>query len=340
MDTIRNMKAFVAVAETGSFTKAAHQLSATLPMISRWIAELESHLRTRVLNRTTRRVALTEAGQRYLKHCREILTLVAAAEAEASDARDIPAGTLRIHAMSSIGQHYQARYPEVTVDLTLSQSVPDLLEEGYDVAIRLSRDALPDSNFVSHRLGAIRTVLCAAPRYLEVHGMPRTVKDLANHACLQLALPMFASDRWLLTGPDGECEFKLPDSRFKVNMSDAMAVALHEGMGIGTLPALAVRSALRTGSLVRVLPDYHLQELNVYAVYASRQYLDAKIRTWVQFAREWITDAIRADDAGIAGTPGKAVEPRLPRNMASARNGNPADFARPVATMGVEFFKN
>jgi DNA-binding transcriptional LysR family regulator len=348
MDTIRNMKAFVAVAETGSFTKAAHQLSATLPMISRWIAELESHLRTRVLNRTTRRVALTEAGQRYLKHCREILTLVAAAEAEASDARAVAAGTLRIHAMSSIGQHYvipaiaayQARYPEVTVDLTLSQSVPDLLEEGYDVAIRLSREALPDSNFVSHRLGAIRTVLCAAPHYLEVHGMPRTVKDLASHACLQLSLPMFPSDRWLLMGPDGEREFKLPDSRFKVNMSDAMAVALHEGMGIGTLPTLAIRSALRTGSLVRVLPDYHLHELNVYAVYASRQYLDAKIRTWVQFAREWITEAIRADDVGIAGTPGKDVEPRLPRNMASAWNGNSADFARPVSTMRAEFVKN
>jgi DNA-binding transcriptional LysR family regulator len=331
MDTIRNMKAFVAVAETGSFTKAAHQLSATLPMISRWIAELESHLRTRVLNRTTRRVALTEAGQRYLKHCREILTLVAAAEAEASDARAVAAGTLRIH---------QARYPEVTVDLTLSQSVPDLLEEGYDVAIRLSREALPDSNFVSHRLGAIRTVLCAAPHYLEVHGMPRTVKDLASHACLQLSLPMFPSDRWLLMGPDGEREFKLPDSRFKVNMSDAMAVALHEGMGIGTLPTLAIRSALRTGSLVRVLPDYHLHELSVYAVYASRQYLDAKIRTWVQFAREWITEAIRADDVGIAGTPGKDVEPRLPRNMASAWNGNSADFARPVSTMRAEFVKN
>ncbi|WP_207004811.1 LysR family transcriptional regulator [Trinickia mobilis] len=340
MDTIRNMKAFVAVAETSSFTKAAHQLSTTLPVISRWISELEGHLRTRLLNRTTRRVALTEAGQRYLERCREILASVAAAEAEASDARAIPAGTLRIHAMSSIGQNYvipaiaayQACYPEVTVDLTLTQGVPDLLEEGYDVAIRLSRDALPDSNLVSHHLGAIRTVLCAAPRYLEVHGTPRTVKDLARHSCLQLALPMFASDRWLLIGPDGEREFQLPASRFKVNMPDAMAVALHEGMGIGTLPTLAIRSALRAGSLVRVLPDYHLQELNVYAVYASRQYLDAKIRTWVQFVREWITDAIRADDIGIAGTPGKDVEPRLPRNMASVRDGSSADFARPVST--------
>ena len=340
MDTIRNMKAFVAVSETGSFTKAAHQLSATPPMTSRWISELEVHLRTRLLNRTTRRVALTEAGQRYLERCREILASVAAAEAEASGALAIAAGTLRIHAMSSIGQHYvipaiaayQECHPDVTVDLTLSQSVPDLLEEGYDVAIRLSRDALPDSNFVSHRLGVIRTVLCAAPQYLKIHGMPRTVEDLASHSCLQLALPMFPLDRWLLMGPDGEREFQLPAGRFKVNMSDAMAAALHEGMGIGTLPTLAIRSALRTGSLVRVLADYHLQELNVYAVYASRQYLDAKIRTWVQFARKWITDAIRADDMVIAGTPRKDVEPRLPRTMASLRDGGPADFARPVST--------
>jgi DNA-binding transcriptional LysR family regulator len=339
MDTIRNMKAFVAVADTGSFTKAAHQLSATLPVTSRWISELEGHLRTRLLNRTTRRVALTEAGQRYLERCREILASVAAAEAEASEAHAIAAGTIRIHAMPGIGQNYvipaiaayQARYPEVAVDLTLSQHVPDLLEKGYDVAIRLSLDALPDSNLISHHLGAIRTVLCAAPRYLEVHGMPHTVKDLASHSCLQLALPVFASDRWRLTGPDGEREFQLPAGRFKVNMSDAMAVALHEGMGIGTLPTLAIRSALRTGSLVRVLPDYHLQELNVYAVYASRQYLDAKIRTWVQFARKWITEAIRVDDIVIAGTPGKDVEPRLPQNVASVRDGNPANFARPVS---------
>jgi DNA-binding transcriptional LysR family regulator len=308
MDTIRNMKAFVAVADSGSFSKAADQLSATRPVTSRWVAELEGHLRTRLLNRTTRRVALTEAGQRYLERCREILASVAAAEAEASDAQAIPTGTLRIHAMSNIGKNYvipaiagyQARHPEVTVDLTLSQRVPDLLEEGYDVAIRLAPDALPDSNFVSHHLGTIRTVLCAAPRYLEVHGIPRTVDDLVAHSCLQLALPMFASDRWLLAGPDGEQEFQLPTSRFRVNMSDAMAVALHEGMGIGPLPTLAFRSALSMGSLVRVLPDYHLQELNVYAVYASRQYLDAKIGTWVKFAREWITDAIRVEDYGDA----------------------------------------
>jgi DNA-binding transcriptional LysR family regulator len=340
MDTIRNMKAFVAVADTGSFTKAADQLPATLPVTSRLISELEGHLRTRLLNRTTRRIALTEAGQRYLERCREILASVAAAEAEASDAHATPAGTIRIHATSGIGQNhviraiaaYQARYPEVAVDLTLSPRVPDLLEEGYDVAIRLAPDALPDSNFVSHHLGAMRGVLCAAPRYLEAHGMPRTVKDLASHSCLQLALPMFASDRWLLTGPEGEREFQLPASRFKVNMSDALAVALHEGMGIGTLPTLAIRSALQTGSLVRVLPDYHLQELNVYAVYASRQYLDAKIRTWVQFARKWIADAIRADDIVIADTLGKDVEPGLPRTIASLRDGGPADFARPVST--------
>lgn len=161
--------------------------------------------------------------------------------------------------------------------------------------------------------------------------MPRTVKDLASHSCLQLALPMFASDRWLLMDPEGEREFPLPASRFKVNMSDAMAVALHEGMGIGPLPTLAVRSALQTGSLVRVLADQHLQELNVHAVYASREYLDAKIRTWVEFARRWINDAIRADDTVIAGAPGKDVELGLRRTTAGVRNGGRADFAPPVS---------
>jgi DNA-binding transcriptional LysR family regulator len=316
MDTLRNMKIFVEVAEAGSFTAAAHQMDATTGYISRAVSELESHLRTRLLNRTTRRIALTEAGERYLERCRAILASVADAQAEASDAHATPVGTLRVHAMSSIGQNYvvpaiaayQARYPAVVVDLSLSQDVPDLLEEGYDVALRLSADTLPDSNYISHRLGTFYGVLCAAPSYLEMHGTPRTVEDLSQHMCLQVALPIFPSGRWLLKGPEGEREFALPEARFKVNVPDAMAAALQEGMGIGALPTLTVRSAFRARTLVRVLPDYRLQELNIYAVYASRQYLDAKIRTWVEFMREWIGEALTLDDDVIAG-PAIRLEP-------------------------------
>jgi DNA-binding transcriptional LysR family regulator len=307
MDTLRNMRIFAEVAETSSFTAAARQLDTTTGYVSRSVSELEAHLRTRLLNRTTRRVALTEAGERYLSRCQAILASLDAAEAEASDARAKPVGVLRVHAMSSIGLNYvvpavaayQARYPEVNVELILSQNVPDLLDEGYDVAMRLTPDLLPDSNYISHQLGVVRSVLCASPGYLALHGTPATIADLADHKCLQVALPIFPSDRWVLTGPDGVHEYRLPDGRFKVNISDAMAVAVQEGMGIGAIPMQAVSALLRNGSLVRVLPDYHLQRLNLYAVYASRQYLDAKIKTWVEFLRSWIVNALNTDELDI-----------------------------------------
>jgi DNA-binding transcriptional LysR family regulator len=299
MDTLRNMQSFIAVVNAGSFTAAANQLSTTPGLVSRSISELEDHLRARLLHRSTRRLALTEAGTRYLNRCRAILASIAEAEVEASAAYMKPAGTLKIHAPASIGQHYivpalaafQTRYPTLAIELTLSSDAPDIIEAGHDVAILAVPDVLPDSNLISHPLGAIDSVLCAAPRYIATHGTPRTVDELSEHVCLQLDQPNFPSDRWLLTGPDGERDYRLPAGRFKVNLPDAMAVALHEGVGIGALPALAARALVRSGTLVKVLPDYRLQKLNVYAIYASRKYLDAKVRRWIEFARDWMTHA-------------------------------------------------
>jgi DNA-binding transcriptional LysR family regulator len=309
MDTVRNMKIFIEVAEGASFTAAAAQLGTTTGYVSRSISELEAHLRTRLLNRTTRRIALTEAGERYLQRCYAILASISEAEAEASDAHARPAGTLRVHAMSSLGQNYvvpavaayQERYPAVTIDLTLSQNVPDLLEDGYDVALRVAPDALPDSAYIMHRLGTLYSVLCASPAYLEMHGAPETVEDLSHHMCLQVALPIWPSDRWNLESEEGDREVLLPASRFRVNVPDAMAAALHENMGIGALPALTVLPAFRAGTLVRVLPKYQLQRLNIFAVYPSRQFLDAKIKTWIEFLKEWIRATLATDDAELRG---------------------------------------
>jgi DNA-binding transcriptional LysR family regulator len=311
VDTFRNMKIFVEVVEANSFTAAALQMDTTTGYVSRSISELESHLRTRLLNRTTRRIALTEAGERYLQRCYRIMAEVEEAEAEASDAHAKPVGTLRVHAMSSLGQTYlipaiaayQERYPAVTVDLTLSQNVPDLIEDGYDVALRVVSDSLPDSAYISHQLGKLYGVLCASPAYLEIHGTPETVEDLSHHTCLQVAIPVFPPDRWLLESANGRREFRLPEGRFKVNVPDAMAAAVQEGMGIGALPTFAIRSPFRSGALVRVLPEYHLQTLNVFAVYASRHYLDAKIKTWIEFLREWMSAVLSTHDEAIRGVP-------------------------------------
>jgi DNA-binding transcriptional LysR family regulator len=189
MDTLQNMRVFVRVVEEGSFTAAAQHLNTTTAYASRAISDLEAHLHTRLLNRTTRGIALTEAGERYLQRCEQILAYVEEAEAEASDAHARPSGKLKVHAMTSFGQHYvvpavsdyHERYPEVHVELTLAQRIPDLLDEGYDVSLVLA-ESLPDSGLVSQRLGSGFSITCAAPAYLERHGVPRPLTCAATSA--------------------------------------------------------------------------------------------------------------------------------------------------------------
>jgi DNA-binding transcriptional LysR family regulator len=182
---------------SGSFTAAAVQLDTTTANVSRAVSNLEAHLQTRLLNRTTRRIALTEAGKRYLLRCEQILAYVEEAEAEASDAHARPAGQLKVHTMTGIGQHfvidaiarYRKTHPDVTFDLTMANRVPDLLDEGYDVSIVLASE-LPDSGFVSQRLGITYSIVCASPAYVKANGCAQKPSDLLNHACLRLVSPV------------------------------------------------------------------------------------------------------------------------------------------------------
>ena len=307
MDTLTSMRIFARVAEEGSFTGAAQRLNVTVPAVSRAVSALEAYLRTRLLNRSTRKVVLTEAGYRYLQRCEQILAFVDQAEAEAADAQVRPTGQLRVHATSSFGQtyvtpaivRYRQRYPSVSIELTLSQHMPDIIDEGYDVSVQLSVDELPDSSLVAQRLGTVHSVLCAAPAYLREHGMPREVHELTQHACFQFVSSVYPTDRWLLEGPDGIETVHLPAGGFRINSADGLAVALKEGIGIGAVPMSTAVSALRDGSLMRVLPDYHLQPLSAYALYTSRRYLDAKIKTFVEFLREEIPQMLSSSVANL-----------------------------------------
>jgi DNA-binding transcriptional LysR family regulator len=257
------------------------------------VADLEAHLHARLLHRTTRRVALTEAGERFLLRCQRILSELDQAEAEARDAQAKPMGRLRVHSMTSFGiryvvplvARYVEEYPLVNVDLTLRQDPPDLLEEGFDVSLVLAK-SLADSNHVSQRLGTAYSIACASPEYLGKHGVPEKLSDLDDHSCLQLVVPMGAKEAWLFDGPDGQEEYRLKEDRFRVNIPEAMVAAISAGMGIGVLPAPLVSAELASGRLARVLPDYRSDERNIYAIYPSRQFLDAKIRTWVDFLLE------------------------------------------------------
>jgi DNA-binding transcriptional LysR family regulator len=302
MDTLNNMRIFVRVVEAGSFTRAAQHFDSTTAQISRAIADLEQHLHARLLHRTTRRISVTEAGQRYLQRCERILSFVDEAEAEAADANVRASGTLRIHGMTSFGQRYLvpslARYrenhPEVMIELTLSQRTPDLIDEGYDVAVVIA-SSLPDSGMISQRVGSVFSVLCASPDYIARHGTPATPDELSAHACLQFQTSFFPMDVWVFEPPAvpersltptdrGEAPplrrhvVHLSESPLKVNVAEAMNAALREGMGIGLLPSYSAIESLQNGSLVRLFGEYQLPQFHAYALYPSRQYIDAKIR--------------------------------------------------------------
>ncbi|MED5526999.1 LysR family transcriptional regulator [Gallaecimonas pentaromativorans] len=303
MDILHNMRVFMQVAETGSYTAAASNLDSTTASVSRAVSNLEAHLQARLLHRSTRRLALTEVGQRYLLRCQQILPIIEEAEAEAADAHARPRGTLRLHSMTGVGQHYAIRainqyrqqYEEVTFELTLANRIPDLLEEGFDMAIVLSTQ-LPNSSLISRVIGRTYSVLCASPDYLKARGEPRTPEDLKEHDCLRLLSPVLPMDNWEMEGPDGHITVELGHSPLQANVGDAVAEAAAGGLGIAALPLYSAVDMLRRGELVRVLPEYRLQDLNIHALYPSRQYLDAKVKTWVELLRQAIPEWIATDE--------------------------------------------
>ncbi|WP_397452952.1 LysR family transcriptional regulator [Pseudomonas sp. NA-150] len=302
MDIFQGMRFFIAVAQCGTFTAAAEVLETTTTNVSKVISSLEGRLQTRLINRTTRRLALTEAGVRYLQRCEKILGEVREADEEAGTAQIMPSGRLKIHSVSAIGNHYVidaiARYreahPSVMFDLTLTNRLPDLLEEGYDMSIVLARD-LSDSGFVAQRLGITYSILCASPTYLKKRGIPESPGELAAHDCLKLVNTVMPVENWVFAGPDGEETINIPISPFHVNTADAMTVAISNGMGIGIQPVASAVDGLRAGTLVRILPEYHFEELSLFAIYPSRKFVDAKIKTWVEFLKQVIPALLAAD---------------------------------------------
>ncbi|MBA1274519.1 LysR family transcriptional regulator [Stutzerimonas azotifigens] len=302
MDLFQAMRIFVRVADSGSFTAAAQATNLSTAQVSRLVSDLETHLQARLLQRTTRRVSLTAAGAGYLEHCKQILLEVENAGAEASGAHLTPRGRLRVHSIIGVGSQllaplaarYRERYPDVQLDLTLSQRLPDLLAEGHDVVITLST-GLPDSELVGQHIADMHSVVCAAPSYISVHGVPASPEQLTEHRCLRLVDPAFPED-WIFT-VDGEPRAIRPQTTFQVNVAEAIALAAEAGMGICLLPDYVAARSLARGSLVRLLPEQRPHRKGIYALYPSRRYLDAKVRTWVQFLQAEIPEALEQTTA-------------------------------------------
>lgn len=290
MDRLRALEVFVEVVRKEGFARAAESLNTSPANVTRYISDLEAHLHTRLLNRSSRRMSLTSSGEALFERARSILDEMAEAEAIVSSAAMQPRGLLRMNVPLSFGiQHlaplwprFMERYPDVQLEISLIDRVVDIVEEGYDMAVRISRAG--SASNVARRLATARNVLCAAPAYLAQRGTPIVPADLLGHDCIGYSYS--SSDEWAMSGPDGgEHAVKVP-FRMRTNNGDtARAVALG-GHGIICQPTFLVGDDIRTGRLAAVLPGYRIPDIDILAVYPSRRHLSAKVRVMIDFLVE------------------------------------------------------
>jgi DNA-binding transcriptional LysR family regulator len=289
-----DLTVFVAVAEAEGFSAAARRMGISKAMASTAVARLEARLGVRLLQRTTRRLSLTEAGAAALPHAQRALQAARDAEEAATQSRLSPRGTLRINAPMSFGLlhvvpalgAFARAYPEVRVDLVLDDRVLDLVEGGFDLALRIG--TLPDSSLVSQRMGRNRNVLVAHPDYLARAGMPASPGELAGHAVLLYSLAATGS-RWTLTH-GARSETVRVRGPLQANSSLALRQALLQGLGIARIPLFVVGEDLHRRRLMRVLPDWELPDQDIHALTTTRDHLPRKTRAFIEFFRSRLGD--------------------------------------------------
>ncbi|GAB1583704.1 LysR substrate-binding domain-containing protein [Phyllobacterium phragmitis] len=291
MDQLTALRVFRQVVERGSFADAARHMRLSPAAVSKNIGELEAYLNVRLLNRTTRRMSLTEAGTRYFEQVARILDDLAEADHSLGPLQQMPHGLLRVSApmtftltrLSRAIVDFLARYPDLTLDLQLEDRRIDIVKEGFDLAIRGS-DRLEDSSLIARRLMSLRHVVCGSPAYFGRAGHPRTPEDLRSHNCLQFTLSGHANE-WDFTR-DGRTVRVPVRGRYKVTTSLAVRDALLAGFGLSLIPRLYVEDDIARGRLTTVLDGWVPVETSIYAVYPSRQYVLPKVRAFIDFLIE------------------------------------------------------
>ena len=282
-----DLRVFTIVVRKASFAEAAQELGASPAFVSKRIRLLEEDLAVKLLHRTTRRVSVTEEGERVFHWALRILDDMDQLLQEVAVTRAEPRGLLRVTVPMVYGRRhiaplvpeFLALHPEVQLQLEMSDARQDLVAEGFDVAVRIGE--LEDSSLVARRLAPCLSTLCAAPAYLAQAGTPRTPADLERHNCLFYSL-FRGGTQWRLHGPEGEVAIT-PRGNFEVNNSDAIHTALLAGLGIGNMPDFIVARDLAIGRLVPVLPDHALPEHGIWCVYPKRRHLPAKVAAWLAF---------------------------------------------------------
>ena len=294
MDKLTSMQVFSRVATCGNFSQAARELRISPAMVTKHIASLESQLNIRLLNRTTRKVSTTEAGERYLRLCQNLISDLEEGEASLSELSHHPSGTLKISAPVDFGvlrlasaiAAFLNHCPDVSIDITYQDRKVNLVEEGYDIAIRIG--ALPDSSLVALPLMQHSLICCAAPSYLEKNGYPKHPSELRQHECLTYAYSSTNND-WLFNRADESVSVKA-SGRLNANNGRAMVSAAVQGVGVILKPWFMVEDFIAQGKLVPLFEEYEQPRADVYAVYPHRRFLPAKMRAFVDFMRDYFAD--------------------------------------------------
>lgn len=295
MDKFLEMRTFAAVVDGGSFVQAADALDMSKPAVSRHVAELEQRLGVRLLQRTTRKLSLTEEGRLFYGRCKSVLADVEVAEEEITAKSIAVKGLIKVNVPVSFGllelaplwPDFMTRYPDVELDITLADRIVDLVEEGYDLAVRIAR--LPNSSLVSRKLASTRLVLCASPAYLKKHRKPKHPSELAEHAVLSYSL-LATGDQWDFEGPGGKVSVTVKPV-MRTNSGDTCIAAARKSKGVILQPSFMVSADLLSGALVELMPDYRSTEFGIFAVYPTRQYVSPKVRALIDFLSTTLVDA-------------------------------------------------
>ena len=291
MDKIGELTVFAKVVDEGGFSAAARAMNLTPSAVSKQIGRLEDRLGARLLNRTTRSLSLTPEGRNFYDRCTRILADIDDAEAEVTQAHDSPRGVLRISCGVAFGRHqvsplvpeFLERYPDVQVEMTLTDSVVDLVEQGIDLAVRFGE--LRDSSLIARFLARSKRAICASPEYLERHGIPQTPQELDQHNCLFFSnLPHL--NEWIFKMPDGEYAYQ-PNGNFCANNGETIHEMALQGLGIARLAEFLVSPDVRDGKLERILTDYYRDiTVPIHALYPTRRHLSPKLRAFLDFLVE------------------------------------------------------
>jgi DNA-binding transcriptional LysR family regulator len=287
MDKFTCMQALARVVESGSFAEAARRMGVSAPMVTKYIGHLEHLLGSRLLNRSTHSLSLTDVGQAYYQRCVQLLEDLDEAEAAAGAQSANPRGALRMSISSDFGVNhlgpvlleYSTRHPDVRLEVSVSNHFVDLVEEGFDLAVRITTQLR--TNLVVRKLATSKLVACASPAYLQTHGCPQVPENLVHHNCLAFSDSLPAVEQWRFAR-DGRSSIVKAAGTLRATNNELLKLAALNSQGVLLQPSFNVGAELRLGHLVQVLPDYDAGALGVYAVYPNRKYLAAKVRSFIE----------------------------------------------------------